>query len=240
MFFSKKGNTKMDYSNYNNNRSEMLCSWPIILVALYFFFPAGIYLIIKKSRLHRRNTFTIGRNTFSSAICLFVVGAIFYLPKMMLALTNNFYKGIDTTDIEAIINSAFYSKALGYGNLIIMLGIIVLVLSFYQKHKAKQYQNYIGLIVNKGIEDLDEISKRMNLHKSKVIKDISVLMKRRYLPEHYDLDIEKNRIYDIPTEKRKREEKERNSRIVQCPNCKANNLLVERIGKCEYCKSYIE
>lgn len=60
----------------------------------------------------------------------------------------------------------------------------------------------------------------------------------------FQLSIEENRIYDVLKDKRKNEEKakekEKDIRVVKCSNCYANNKLVEKIGRCEYCNSYIE
>lgn len=241
----------MDYSNYNKDSNEFWCSWTIILLALYFFFPVGIYLIIKKSRLHRRNIFTIGKKTFSTSISLFIFSILLYLPKIILRFsefTNNLRT--DLADLEKVVNSEFYSKVLNFGNWFFILGFVVLLISFYQKYKAKQYQNYISNVVNKERENLDEIANKMQLSKSKVIKDLKSMINKRYL-ENYELDIEENRIYEVSKEKRKREEKRvseldkqkqkaLNTRTVKCPNCKAENKLEDKIGKCEYCRSYIE
>lgn len=241
----------MDYSNYNNDKNEVWCSWPIILLALYFFFPVGIYLIIKKSKLHRRNIFTIGKKTFSTAISLFIFGVLLYLPKIILGFLE-FSKNNEESlvDLKEVVNSDFYSKVINFGNWFFILGIVILLISFYQKYKAKQYQKYISLVVNKDIENLDEIATKIQFNKAKVINDLRSMINKRFL-ENYELDIEENRIYDIAKEKRIREEKrvsaidkekrkELNTRTVKCPNCKADNMLVEKIGKCAYCRSYIE
>lgn len=234
----------MDYSNYNNNTTEGFYSWPIILLALYFFFPLGIFMIIKKSRIHRRNIFTVGQKTFSSAISLFIFGFVLYIPKILLKIAEVSSTNEVDAEFVSIVNSDFYSKVLNIGNWFFILGFIVLIISFYQKYKGEKYRNYISIIVNKETENLDEIAKKMNLGKYKVIQDIKVLIKRRYLPDTYELDLEENRVYDVPKDKRKKEEKEKekekNTRVVKCSNCYANNKLVEKIGRCEYCNSYIE
>lgn len=230
----------MDYSNYNYSNQETVYSWPIIILALYFFFPLGIYLIIKKSALHRRNIFTVGQKTFASAVSLFIIGGLLYLPQMVLKIAEFTDNKNDFTDLDKVISSDFYAKMLSIGNWFFILGFIVLLIAFYQKYQAEKYRNYLSLIVNKELENLDDIAQKMNLKKSTIIKDIKTLINRRYLPEIYDLDLEENRVYDVPKDKRKKEERAKNTRLVKCPNCHANNILVERIGKCEYCNSYIE
>lgn len=224
----------MDYSNYNKSKEETWCSWPVILCALYFFFPLGIYLIIKKQTLHRRNIFTIEKKTFSSAISLLIYGLVIYLPKICYLIFDN-----NNNDLKIILDSSFYSRILKYGNLFIVLGIVVLLISFYQKYKGKKYRNYISLVVNKDIENLDEVSLKMKLNKKVVIRDLKNMIDKCYL-ENYELDENENRIYNITSEKMKKEELIKNTRLVKCPNCHANNKISEKIGKCEFCNSYIE
>ena len=224
----------MDYSNYIKSKEETWCSWPVILCALYFFFPLGIYLIIKKQTLHRRNIFTIGEKTFSSAISLLIYGLVIYLPKICYLLFDN-----NNNDLKVIVDSSLYSRILKYGNLFLVLGIVVLLISFYQKYKGKKYRNYISLVVNKDIENLDEISLKMKLNKKVVIRDLKNMIDKCYL-ENYELDENENRIYNITSEKMKKEELIKNTRLVKCPNCHANNKISEKIGKCEFCNSYIE
>lgn len=221
------------YSRENqSNNTEFFLNWPIIVLATLFFPPIGILMIFAKAKAHRKDVFTISKKTFYSAITMFVFSGLLYLPKIMLS-GNSFSKEF-----------SFYSGVLKFANYITILGIILLLLSFFQKRKAESFRNYLSIIVNQDIEDLDEIAKKMNLDKAKVINDIKFLMKKRFLPSEYDLDISGNRIYDVPTDKRKRElaeeEKKENTRIVKCPNCSANNKLTEKIGKCEYCNTYIE
>ena len=218
--------------NMQKNKKEVFYSWPIILIALYVFFPLGIYLIIKKQQLHRKNTFTTHKKTFKAAIGLFIVAGIFYLPMIFSIFDND-------KELKETANSG-----LGFGFFFTILGTVILLISFYQKNKAEKYRQYLSLIVNRDTENLDEIATKMNLDKSKVIKDIRILLDKKFLPCEYDLDIEDNRIYDVHKAKRKKEEREReiekNTRVVKCPNCYANNKLTEKIGRCEYCNSYIE
>lgn len=83
------------------------------------------------------------------------------------------------------------------------------------------------------------VSSKMQLSKSVVLKDLTTMIDKGYL-ENYDLDEDENRIFNVEKEKRKREEKSKHIRVVQCPNCHANNKLNEKIGKFEFCNSYIE
>ena len=128
-------------------------------------------------------------------------------------------------------------------NVLFVVAIIVIIISILQKLKCSRYRKYISLVVNREIENFDEIARIMNLPKKVVVKDLRVMIKNNYL-ENYDLAEEENRIFNIQDEKRRKhleeKRKEENTRIVKCPNCGANNLLEERIGKCEFCNSYIE
>ena len=231
----------MSYINYQRNREEFFCSWPVILFFLYLFFPIGIYLIIKKQLLHRRNIFTIGKNTLSSGISLLILSFFLYLPKIILLFCskdNQNYK-----DLFNFCNSNIYLNILKFTNILIIVGIIVISISIYQKIKCNNYRKYISIVANRGFEDFDEIASKINQSKSTVIKTLKKMIKDGYL-DNYDLAEDENRIFNIDREQRKIELKELNKehdkRVVRCPNCHANNLLEEKIGKCAYCNSYIE
>lgn len=226
----------MDYSNDNKKPEEFWCSWPIIIFALYVFFPLGIYLIIKKQKLHRRNIFTVGQKTLYASISLFAFGVLCCLPKIISLFVNT----PELPPIEGLnydVNTHVLETTVGI--VFIILAIIVFFISIYQKKQGKKYRKYISCIVNKGLCDLDEISNKTSINKVNVIKDLETLIEKRYL-NNYELDIEENRIYNIDEEKKRRIEKLKNTRVVECPNCHANNKLEEKVGKCEFCNSYIE
>lgn len=78
----------------------------------------------------------------------------------------------------------------------------------------------------------------MKLNKVTVLKELRIMIEKRYL-ENYELDYYENRIYNVDKEKRRKEE-QLNPRVVQFSNCHAYNKLQEKIGRCEFCNSYIE
>lgn len=223
----------MDYSNYDKKARELMCSWPIIIMFLFFFFPIGIYLIILKQTLHRRNIFTIGRKTLASGIALLLIGFGMYIPGLYVD--------------EAAVKDVEYAEALFISKYLsriaICVGIVVIIISLFQFFKSKKYRQYISLVVNRDIHNFDEIASKMNLNKKTVIKDLKYMIRKEYL-EDYDIAEDENRIFNIKEEKsRKKQEeakKEKYTRVVTCPNCHANNKLEEKIGKCRYCNSYIE
>ena len=177
------------------------------------------------------------RKTLRTGIHFVVFGLLFFLP-IVIARIND-WRGSDTSDIDRIINSNFYSIVTGWAAWCIFVGIVVMIVSKFQKNKADRYRKYIRVVVNREIEDLDAVSKEMELSKSKVIRELGKMIDKRYLVG-FDLNIRENKIYDVERAKLRKKEKAKNTRVVNCWGCGANNLIKERIGKCKYCGGYIE
>lgn len=225
-------------SFYNYERDPFYYSWGFIFLAFCFFFPLGIFLVARRFSLHRRYRFTSGRGAIILGIVLIFFGIMIY---------NN---PIDPYVLDQARELQFQQT---YGSILGLGGLLVMFMGIIMRMKAKRYQKYIHLIVNEDISDIDVIAKRMYTTNSVVINDINKLIDERYL-SGYVIDSETNRII-TPKEKeqrkqeehlirmeemRERLEKKRYTRVVMCPNCGASNVVEAKIGKCEYCNSYIQ
>ena len=204
-------------------------NWIVIFFAIFWFTPIGIVLLLRKISLHRRNLFKSGNIAIGFGILFAIVG---YAFKYALDEVE-FYAG----DVEIIIFLMLFN---------FILSVILLTIGILTKLKAKRYRKYISLVVNYKTSDLTEISNKMKLSRNRVLKDLDNLISTRYL-ERYVIDLNQNKIYlpEDVLEKIKQEEEERKyheryTRPVQCRNCGANNLLTDKIGRCEYCNSYIK
>lgn len=204
-------------------------NWIVIFFALFWFTPIGIILLFRKISLHRRNLFKAGNITIGFGILFAIIG---YAFKYALEKVE-FYAG----DVEIII----FLMLLNF-----ILGALLLTIGTLTKLKARRYRKYISLVVNQKVTDINEIKNKIKLSYNRTVKDLDTLISQRYL-ERYVLDLNQNKIY-LPEElmeKLKREEaerqyKEKYTRPVQCPNCGANNLLEDKVGRCDYCNSYIK
>ena len=224
----------MNNKNYNKiygipDKDYFFDTWPVIIIALMWFPLIGLILLFRKKALHRRNLLKSGNISIGIGIFFIIMGLLFLAILPDLSFDN------DSTN---------FAIGLIYFNFIV--GIIVLGFGILTKLTAKRYRKYISLIVNRKIEDLNVIANEMKSSRCKVIKDLDTLISKRYL-EKYVIDEKENKIYlseDLIAKQRKeellKERKEKFRRIVECKNCGANNLVEDRIGKCEYCNSYIK
>lgn len=227
---------------YNNriygipDRDYFFDSWPVIIIALIFFPLIGLILLLRKRALHRRNLFKAGNISIGVGIFFIAIGML-YISVL--------------SDLEVTID--VFDFLIKFITLHFIVGTVVLILGLLTKVTASKYRKYIKLVVNRGTEDINVICQEMKLSRKKVIKDLDNLISKRYL-ERYVINEQDNKIYlpEVLLARQKQEEsmkireellkarKEKLKRIVTCKNCGANNLVEERIGKCQYCNSYIE
>lgn len=204
-------------------------NWFVIFLLLMFFPLFGIILLLRKISLHRRNLFKAGNTAIGFGIFLISFGLLY-----------------QTVIIDAYITPIELEIIIGLMIFHYITGTISLIIGILTKLKANRYRKYISLIVNYRTNDLTEISNKMKLSRKRVLKDLDTLISQRYL-ERYIISLEQNKIY-LPEElyeqhlkeKEEQEYREKYTRPVQCHNCGANNLLKERIGRCEYCNSYLK
>ena len=211
------------------DRDYFFDTWPVIIMALMFFPLIGFILLFRKRALHRRNLFKSGNMSIGIGIFFIIIGLLFMavLPDLEL----------DPESLNFTIGLIFFN---------FIVGIIAFGFGILTKLTANRYRKYISLVVNRKIEDINIICQEMKSSRNKVIKDLDNLITKRYL-ERYVIDEAENKIYlpeDLIIKQRQeemiRERKEKLQRIVECKNCGANNLVEERIGRCEYCNSYIK
>lgn len=231
---------KLDYKNRRiygiPDKDYFFDNWIVIFFTLFWFTPIGILLLLRKISLHRRNLFKSGNISIVFGIFFIFIGFCFQL----LLVPNNqlgIELALEPDEVELIIGFMLFNY---------ITGAIILIIGILTKIKARRYRKYISLIVNCKTNDLTEISNKMRLSLKKVIKDLNILISKRYL-ERYVIDIKQNKIYlpEEVLERMKQEVEERKNqekyiRPVQCKNCGANNLLKEQVGRCEYCNSYIK
>lgn len=205
-------------------------NWIFILLCLYFIFPVGFLLLFRKINLHRRNLFTSGKIAIGIAIFIFCFGLIIFISIISI-------EEIYIEDINLLYN---------FVKFIWTISLAVFGVGLLTRITSKKYQKYINLVVNEKIIDLNEIASRMKLSRNNVIKDLDRLINKRYL-EDYVIEPNNNIIYHLKEkleeeafEQQRIKEKKMYTRVINCRNCGANNLIEEKIGKCRYCNSYIE
>ena len=197
-------------------------NWIFIIITLFIFPHLAIFLLIRRTILHRRNLFKIGNILIILGFIFFSISGLFCYATTIAEYTME--------EIDLLIYFIMFNA---------IIGSILFILGMYNKIKARRYRKYIDLIVNKKVEDLNGISAATRLSKNRVIKDLNTLIDRRYL-ERYVIDEKRNKIY-LPEGYIEELNSIKNilTRVVTCKNCGASNKVEEKVGSCEYCGSYI-
>lgn len=191
-------------------------SWPIIIIAFIFFWPLGIFLLIKRSS--KKNKASISTGKF-----LNVIGIVSYVLACMGVL-------VCFTD-EMTTDNIFFTF------FFLVIGIIC---RFFGKKKIKQNElaeQYISILKNSNRKKISEISNIVGKTSEQVKKDIEEIIKKGYLPGTY-INMSTNEII-LPNEinNRKVVKKEK---ILICNCCGAKNIVTEENVKCEYCNMPLE
>lgn len=104
---------------------RILCSLPVILIALYFFRFWGLIIVFLRYCMYKE------KDIFKAPIVLFIVGIIFVLPKLVFNVLNFFKVKVHILDV--LVHNDYYSKVLGYGKYLVTMGIIIFVIVFIVK-----------------------------------------------------------------------------------------------------------
>lgn len=112
-----------------NNLFKILCSLPIILVALYFVPFLGVCLLLFRYYVYRST-----KKYYSFLLCLILCGFLILVPEMVVSIIKILNLNIKIPYLSSIITSDIYAKLLQYSKLIITVGIIFLILSFIFKN----------------------------------------------------------------------------------------------------------
>ncbi len=211
-------------SNNNNNLSG-LYSWPVIILALIFFWPLGLFLIIKRSSLDKKTAMGSGKLIKGLGIASCCMAALGF----MVSVTD----GFDGTDVGLII---FFAAA----------GAALLYVANKNKKKADSVKQYLNIIINGGERQIDAIAAATGKQYDVVKKDIQEMIDKGFLKNAYIN--ENTREVVLPSAAPANTNVGQvtsgaaptttvQTRVVACPCCGANNTVSGTLGECEYCGS---
>lgn len=199
-------------------------SWPVIILALCFFWPVGLYLIIKRISLDKT-----------------------------AVVNNSSGKGLKVTGIVLIVLGGFgiigSFDPFDFGTLVIFIFFIVGGVVLMNKAKKIQAEGesikqYLSIVVNGNVRQLDAIAATTGKSYDIVHKDIKNMIDKGFLKNAY-ID-EGAREIVLPSSSPAPQNNVNNayanttptqSKIVACPCCGANNTIYGDMGECEYCGS---
>ena len=210
-------------SNNNNNNLSGLYSWPVIILALIFFWPLGLFLIIKRASLDKKTAMGSGKLIKGLGIASCCMAALGFL----VSITD----GFDGTDVGMII---FFAAA----------GAALLYLANKIKKDADSVKQYLNIIVNGGERQLDAIAAATGKQYDVVKKDVQKMIDKGFLKNAYIN--ENTREVVLPSAAPANTNVGQpttnmgtptavQTRVVACPCCGANNTVSGTLGECKYC-----
>ncbi len=198
-----------------------LYSWPVIILALCFFWPVGVFLIIKRVSVDKKTAMGAGKLIGGIGIASYCVAGLGFLVCIS--------DGFGSDDIGAIL---FFGIA----------GFVLQKVSKKIKREAEDVKKYLSVIINGNERQIDVIASSIGKSYDVAKNDIQKLINKGYLKNAYIN--EGTREIVLPSIIQEQSGDMANiasgnveTKIVACPCCGANNTISGETGECEYCGS---
>lgn len=206
----------------NNKKISNLYSWPVIIVALFVFWPVGLFLALRRFSVDKTAVMkSSGKGLKILGIILIVLGA---------------FGIIGSLDPFSVANIVIFLFFIGGG--------VVLV------NKSKKIQaegdtikRYLAIIVNNNIKQLDAISATIGKQYDVVRSDIQKMIDKGFLKNAYINEGTREIVMTVNNNTNNTFFQAQSNvatvqvevRVVACPCCGANNTVSGAVGECEYC-----
>lgn len=199
--------------------------WGWIIFLLIFFWPVGLFLLIKKLATDKAALMS-GKTGALSVVgwVLITIGCMGFIAELS--------SGPD-----------------GYGVMLVLIfvagGFLLLRKASKTKKTAARYKKYIDIVVNQNVRGIDNIVSAVGLSYDVVVKDLQDMINIGYLKDAYIhlgnreivLKQQEPVIYAQGTYAG---QSVTQTKAVRCPGCGANNVVtVGRVSECEYCSTPI-
>lgn len=207
----------------NNGKVSFWYSWPVIILALCFFWPVGVFLIIKRVSTDRKTAMGAGKLIGGLGIASYCIAAL----GLLVCISDGFAG-------EDVVMILFFGAA----------GFALRKVAKKIKTEAKNVKQYLSIIVNGNVRQLDTIASTTGKSYDVVHKDVTKMIDKGYLKNAY-IDEGMREVVlpnSVPAPQSNVNVAAANaapvqSKIVACPCCGANNTIYGDIGECEYCGS---
>lgn len=212
-----------------NGKIGGLYSWPAIIIALCIFWPVGLFLLIKRVSVDKKTAMSVGK-------LIGIFGGVSY--------------GFAVVGVLACISDGFTSDDV---TLILFFGIAGFVLRRVAKKikaEAESVKQYLAIIVNGNVRQIDNIAATTGKSYDVVKADIQKMIKKGYLKNAYINENTREVVISVVTPvadpvfatplQSVNAPIQPQVRIVTCPCCGANNTISGASGECEYCGSPIK
>lgn len=143
-----------------NKLFKLLCSLPVILIALYYIPFLGIVLMLFRYYVYNNNKY------YSMPIYLIISAIVIILPKLINAAIKALKISL-SLDLDKIVESDIYINLLNYSKRLITVGVIFLILSFIFRKLilklASKLKNGAKDYINKYEKEQREIREKNDL-----------------------------------------------------------------------------
>ncbi len=199
-----------------------LYSWPVIILALCFFWPIGILLLMKRVSVDKKAAMSVGRLISGIGIASYFIAAVMFIACLS--------DGFGSDDIGIIL---FFGIA----------GFALRKVSRKVKKDAENVKKYLSVIINGNERQIDAIASSMGKTYDTAKNDIQKMIDKGYLKNAYinegtrEVVLPNNNIQAYVGMAANTTANNITPRIVSCPCCGANNTIIGDMGECEYCGS---
>lgn len=189
-------------------------SWPVVILALFLFLPAGIILLLMRLSHDRASQMAVG-------MLLLLAGGFIFVCSVAV-----FCVGLASKDEEGKIAGLIICAVFAFG------GFFIAGKGAALRRKRRLVRHYLNLIVNQGLTRVDEIaiaSGRADFNK--VMAEIQKLIQEGFLPG-YRLDAAERLVVHFASHTHTAEEVG-----FECRSCGAKNMVLAlgSFVRCEYC-----
>lgn len=206
-----------------NGKVGFWYSWPVIILALCFFWPVGVFLIIKRVSKDRKTAMGAGKLIGGLGIASYCIAAL----GLLVCISDGFAG-------EDVVMILFFGAA----------GFALRKVAKKIKTEAENVKQYLSIIVNGNVRQLDTIASTTGKSYDVVHKDVKKMIDKGYLKNAY-IDEGMREVVlpnNAPAPQNNVNAAAANatpvqSKIVACPCCGANNTIYGDMGECEYCGS---
>mgnify|MGYP000910816400 CR=1 FL=1 len=191
-----------------------------ITLALFIFFPIGIFLIYLRLKEKHGKYYAAAKISFWLGIILVAVG--------LLSLIESSTEVQAKDDTAAII-------------IFIIPGTISFLIGSIRNNKIKKYQKCLIYISSRNKITIDELSRNMRIKYENTIKIVEEMIEREFIKGTLDRDVlimdevsknYKNNLDDY--------NKNKDKKIVECKECGAQNtIIIGETNICEYCGTHL-
>lgn len=208
-------------------------SWGIIAVMMFFFFPVGIYMLVKKMTGEKYNRVKNGKSLRIFG-CVLIAFALIYLG---FGITGE----LQTSDGSDAVGAVIMMEIIFGGG-----GVFTLYKAFSYIKKGTKYNRYLAIINSDNNTLIDNIAAAYPTTYEKALHDLQSMIDDGYfMNAHIDLINRKLVVPRVNTADNASEAKdnpfasaEKQPRAIKCKNCGATNTIdPDKVNICEYCGS---